>query len=354
MIRRTLALTGVLGAFACANAAAAPVTVDLRVEGATQTMFEGPVTTDGHRIDGHPCDGTNGGNYPTPGPTMFGALDSSGLTWGRTWDDGFQDFFLNSIGPDSNAQDFSTSWGYFLDGRDPGRGGCQQQVANGAQVLFAYGAYGRPLLRLSSARRAAVGEAVAVLVEEIDGSSGQASPSAGAQVHGAATGADGRAAPVFGSPGSYTFKATKDGTVRSNSATVCVYDPAAGGCGLDAPGDDVPPSASLTGLVDGRTYRRPPRTLRGRVEDDGAIHQVYLKVRMIDRRGCRWLSGRSERFTRPRSCDRARYIRVGNDTEWSYLLPFSLPGGARYIVDVKVLDAALNRATEQVRFRVAR
>ena len=47
---------------ACATARAAPVTVNLRVEGATSTIFEGPVTTDGKVInkgDGpHPCDGT--------------------------------------------------------------------------------------------------------------------------------------------------------------------------------------------------------------------------------------------------------------------------------------------------------
>lgn len=354
MIRRALALAGVIGAVACANAAAAPVTVDLRVEGATQTLFEGPVTTDAQQIDGHPCDGTNGGVNPTPGPTMFGALNDSGLQWGRTWNDGFQDFFLESIGPDANAGDFSTFWGYFLNFEDPQKGGCQQQVGAGQSVLFAYGPFGTPLLRLSATPRAAVGEPVAVLVEEVDGSSGAAAPSQGASVAGATTAADGRAAPVFSAPGSYTFKATKDGTIRSNATTVCVYAPGSGGCGLDAPRDETAPTAVLSGVVNGRTYRRPPRTLRGSVSEDGGIHQVYLRVRMINRDGCRWLSGKREVFSRPRTCDRARFIRLGDAAEWSYLLPLSLPRGARYIVDVKVLDKALNRGTEQVRFRVAR
>jgi hypothetical protein len=353
MIRRTLALAGLIGVFACSAAGAAPVTVDLRVEGSTETFFEGPVTTDGHQIDGHPCDGTNGGVNPTPGPTMFSALDDSGLNWGRTWDDGFQDFFLNSIGPESNASDFSTFWSYFLNGKDPGKGGCQQQVAAGQQVLFAYGPFGTPLLRLSAAPRAAVGEAVAVLVEEVDGSTGTAVPSQGASVAGTTTGVDGRAAPVFTEPGSYTFKATKADTIRSNSSTVCVYAPGSGGCGLDAPADDVAPDASISGLVNGRTYRRAPRTLRGHVDEAGGIHQVYLRVRMIDRRGCRWLSGRREVFSRPRTCDRARFIRLGDSADWSYLLPLRLPAGARYIVDVKALDRSLNRDLEQVRFRVA-
>src|SRR2546425_921530 len=64
----------------CSVALATPVTVQLRVEGATSTIFEGPVTTDGHAVDGqdgtgsHPCDGTNGGAHPSPGPTVTSSL----------------------------------------------------------------------------------------------------------------------------------------------------------------------------------------------------------------------------------------------------------------------------------------
>src|SRR3954467_9946124 len=45
-----------------AGASATPVTVNLRVEGSTQTLFEGPVTTDAENLvtpsdpsPGHPC-----------------------------------------------------------------------------------------------------------------------------------------------------------------------------------------------------------------------------------------------------------------------------------------------------------
>ena len=67
-VRLRRALTPlVLAAFAvplaCATAHAAPVTVQLRVEGSATTIFEGPVTTDGKQLDKgggpHPCDGTN-------------------------------------------------------------------------------------------------------------------------------------------------------------------------------------------------------------------------------------------------------------------------------------------------------
>lgn len=368
MITRTLALAGLIAVFACSAAVAAPVTVDLRVEGSAQTIFEGPVTTDGHQIDGHPCDGTNAGSNPTPGPTMFSALDNSGLSWGRTWDDGFQDFFLNSIGGESNAADFSTFWGYFLNGKDPGKGGCQQQVAAGQQVLFAYGPFGAPLLRLSGApERAAVGESFAVRAEQVDGSTGAAAPAGGASVASTTTASDGSATVSFHSAGVRRFKATRADAIRSNAVEVCVYEPGSGQCGTDpatgapaaplapaGPGTDtIAPRAFVTGLRNGRTYRRPPRTLRGRVEEDRGIHQVYLRVRMIDRGGCRWLSGRREVFSRPRTCDRARFIRLGDSPDWSYLLPLRLPEGARYIVDVKVLDRSLNRDLEQVRFRVA-
>src|SRR3954463_5262166 len=65
-------------------AAAAPVTVNLRIEGPTATVFEGPVTTDvrpfqftgGADTAPHECDGTaaNGGTSPTPVPTRGAAV----------------------------------------------------------------------------------------------------------------------------------------------------------------------------------------------------------------------------------------------------------------------------------------
>src|SRR6476660_4510766 len=82
---------------ACAGVAwAAPTTVNLRVEGSSQTLYEGAVTTDAKTLTKdntgpHPCDGTNGGVNPTPGPTMTGAMDdgltAAGFSWAATWDD---------------------------------------------------------------------------------------------------------------------------------------------------------------------------------------------------------------------------------------------------------------------------
>ena len=68
-LRRTaLPLALVALALAAAPAAfAVPVTVNLRVEGVSDTIFDGQVVTDAHRTttptDGvaRPCDGTNSG-----------------------------------------------------------------------------------------------------------------------------------------------------------------------------------------------------------------------------------------------------------------------------------------------------
>src|SRR5262245_41556126 len=70
-------------------AAAAPVTVNLRIEGATSTLFEGPVTTDvrpfqftaGADTTAHQCDGTavNRGPSATPVPTRGAAVTAASL-----------------------------------------------------------------------------------------------------------------------------------------------------------------------------------------------------------------------------------------------------------------------------------
>jgi len=361
----------VLVACATATAAlAAPATVDLRVEGSTQTLFEGAVTTDGHPLTkdasgSHPCDGTNAGTNPSPGPTMTGALDDgaagAGLGWNGQWNDGFQDFFINSIGPDANATDFSTSWGYFLNYADPQRGGCQQRVQTGDRVLFAYGPYGRPLLELTAPARAAVGESVLVQVRQ-HVASAAAGPAVGVSVGGQTTAADGRVTLRFDAPGRQRLKATRADAVRSNSAEICVYADAGAGCDMvSAPqrqaanvvlaAAGVAPVARIRSPRAGRRYRRSPRALAGDVEAASRLRQVYLRLRRFGHGGCRWFSGQRERFTRAGHCGAARFFRIGSDRSWSYLLPARLPPG-RYILDVKALDHSWRAGRAQARFSV--
>ena len=218
---RVAALLGLLAAIACSPASAAPVPVDLRVEGLNETIFEGRVQTDGHSIeqDGsgpHPCDGTNGGVNPTPGPTMTSALDDA-VAWDGRWTDSLSDFLINRIGPD--RADSSRFWGYALNWRASELGGCQQQVKTDDDVLFAYDFFSKTLLlRLSGPRRADAGDRVRVRV--VDGATGNAVR--GATVGGRTTDARGYARVRARRPGVLSLKAEHPQGVRSNELSVRV------------------------------------------------------------------------------------------------------------------------------------
>ena len=65
-----------------ASAANIPTLVNLRIEGAEETIFEGTVLTKGHNVTTpsgglHQCDGTNNDANPSPGPTCTSALDDA-------------------------------------------------------------------------------------------------------------------------------------------------------------------------------------------------------------------------------------------------------------------------------------
>ena len=382
-LRLLAALTAAFATLCVAPAFAAPVTVNLRVEGSAKTLFEGQVTTDAKTLTkdasgAHPCDGTNGGKNPSPGPTMTGAMDDGSLTgaysWDGTWDNGFQDFFINSIGSDVNQSSPPyTSWGYFLNGVATQVGGCQQEVNAGDDVLFAYSNYGDPLLSLSGApAKARTGQSFQVTVQQDDGN-GKFTPAAGASVAGQTTDAAGHATVSFSDSGNHTFKATRSGTVRSNAQTVCVYVPDSGDCGTDKPAppaeqpappppppakDTTPPVVHISTIQDGKTYTTGPRVLSGDVSDAGGIQQVFLRLRATDggdltsASKCRWFSGKRGVFThRTVPCSKARFFRIGTDAHFSYLLPARLRHG-KYVFEVKVLDKSYNAGRSSAAFKV--
>jgi hypothetical protein len=165
-----LVAAATLGGGLAQAAQAAPVTVNLRIEGASSTIFEGFVTTDAKTIQGHSCDGTNGGANPTPGPTMTSALDDAsilhGFPWSGAWSDGLHDFGINSIGPDANNS--SQFWGYAYNWQSSNVGGCQQEVRDGDQVLFGFDFFSKShFLELSGPASAQVGQPVQLKV--VDG-----------------------------------------------------------------------------------------------------------------------------------------------------------------------------------------
>jgi hypothetical protein len=352
--------------FAAAPVWAAPVTVQLRVEGSTATIFEGPVTTDAKTIDKgtgpHPCDGTNGGVNPTPAATMTSALDdgsiAGGFRWDGTWDDGFQDFFLNAIGSDRNDFSAGKSWGYARNFQAVNIGGCQQQVQGGDEVLFAYDFFAgapdyapRRLLRLTGP--AVVRPRQPTTVTVTDGKDG--SPVGGASVDGVLTGTGGTATVAFDSPGLEHLKAEAPDSIRSNALDVCVSQIGAGDCGATAgqlgpPGavrpparDSKAPAARISGPRNGTVYQRGPRLLRGTASDgESGLAVVKLALRRhVKGSNCRWWSGRRERFVGSH-CHKTFFFAIGDDADWSYLLPRPLPAG-HYVLDVKAFDRVRNR-----------
>lgn len=221
-----VAVTSSLAPAAQSVEAAAPAIVDVRVEGATGTLFEDMVLTDGHAVTTaaggtHHCDGTNRGANTRPGPAATAALDDAaaegGFTWDGTYSSSFDDYFITRVGPDSQTS--SAFWGILLNGHFTPVGGCQQRVSSGQSLLFAYDAFGKShFLKLGGPPVTLVGRPITVAVT--DAQSG--APVAGASVNGATTGPDGRATLTFHSQGIKRLKAERSDSVRSNSLYVFV------------------------------------------------------------------------------------------------------------------------------------
>jgi hypothetical protein len=234
-IRGTHAVALAVFAIAAPAAAAAdPVSVNLRVEGQSQTIFDGPVTTDGHNVTTqtggtHRCDGTNNGAHPTPGPTATATLDDgarlNGFTWDGEWfEQDFEDFAITRVAGDSATS--TQFWGYAVNFEFASAGGCQTRVNQGDEVLWIFDAFSKThILKLAGPGAATMGAPVTVSVTE-----GGGAPIAGATVGGAQTGADGKATLSFAEAGIYRLKAERADSVRSNAISVCIDPPGADPC----------------------------------------------------------------------------------------------------------------------------
>jgi hypothetical protein len=224
---------GIVSMLSLASSASAnPAIVNLRVEGATQTIFEAPVVTNGHTVTTssggtHVCDGTNGGANPTAGPTATAALDdaaaASAFTWDGSFSTAFDDYFITRIGGDTQTS--SQFWGILLNYQFTPVGGCQQRVHSGDQVLFAFDAFSKQhFLKLTGPHSAHAGQTITVTAT--DGQNGQ--PIMGATVGpinnagSATTDASGKARVTFRSPGLKRLKAERADSIRSNALPVVV------------------------------------------------------------------------------------------------------------------------------------
>jgi hypothetical protein len=366
------------------SALAAPVTVNLRVEGSSSTLFEGPVTTQGETISTlssgvpHPCNysengpssekGTseneNGGNASgTPTTALHDASLASGLAFDASWfGSGLSngnpgDFFVNRVGSDVNETSSPfDSWGYAVNYTTAPVGGCQVALAPGSEVLWAYNYFNlKHLLSLTGPAGVTVGTPFTVHVA--DGQTGEplSGASIGQLVSGtASTGASSPTTDAAGNAtvtptqvGTTTFKATRSESVRSNGLAVSVSNIS---CACDiftpvhpAPTPVAPDVAKIAGVKNGHVYSRrsAPRVLAGVIEIPfgGTLRQVRIRLGRRYRGHCFDFSGSRERFVRARKCGSAAFFSVGGSESFSYLLPARLPRG-RYVFDIEAVDSA--------------
>jgi hypothetical protein len=381
MRRRSLGLAAVIAAVAATPALAAPVTVNLRIEGPTRTLFEGPVTTDvrpfqftgdpnSYECDGMPPAGTSSVPVPTRGAAITAAAQSAPFSMTGSFSAQFGSPSFIQIAGENVGYDGATNR-YLVEyrnGTPASLGACGDPISNGDDVLFAYAVGTEPLLKLSGPGTAAPSAPIALRVTTWDGTA-----VAGASVEGHTSGADGSVTVgPYATRGNHDLKATKDGAIRSNRLRVCVTDGSDGACGSSAAsacatsGDDGlcgtkdkrAPRGRIASIAEGQRFGKGkgPRTLSGTVAaDPSGIADVRLRLTRNDHGHCQTFDGRSERLVALKRCGakRGRWFSAGDRQQWSYLLPARL-GPGRYVLDVEARDRAGNVDTllQRTRTRV--
>jgi hypothetical protein len=365
-----------------ALAAAAPVTVDLRVEGSTGTLYEGPIATEAETFEtassagAHPCDYTHNGSSggfenggspaATPTTALRDAASAAGLAFDAEWfGSGSEgkgnpgDFFVSKVGTDANETSGSfDSWGYAVNYLTAPVGGCQIALAPGSEVLWAYNYFNLAhRLRLTGPASANLGSPFTVKVT--DGGTGEAlagmtigEMSAGTTtaMSGSSTNAAGEATVVLNHVGAVALKAQGANAVRSNALPVCVHNGNDGTCGTSIPKVTplpihlvpAPDIALVQGIPNGRVFARraAPRVLRGAVTvaTGGTLRAVRISLQRRSGKRCWVLNNARGRFVRSR-CNKASFFSVGSSLSFSYLLPSRLAPG-HYTYDVEAIEAS--------------
>ena len=255
-MRKLLTMVVAAVALTAVSPAAATV-VNVRIEGRTATLFEGPVQTTGRNVQAvseqatgtiHRCDGTNNGANPgrvaTPTASAVDAMSIAGQGFEGRWNANIEDYFVRGFGPDLETG--PAYWGVLVGDNLTSVGGCQTALGEQATVLWAYDAFsGRPFLRLTGAETATPGVAQAYQVTQ-SGGSPKPIAEAGLTSSPAATitGGSGSFSVTFPGDGWYRLKSDGARFIRSNRVYVCV-----GACG-PAPADAqvrVPPTPVFYG-----------------------------------------------------------------------------------------------------------
>ncbi|HEY7934655.1 MAG TPA: Ig-like domain-containing protein [Solirubrobacteraceae bacterium] len=383
--RITVALcaTTLVLSLGCANSFAAAITVKVRVEGSTNTLFEGNVTTQPEKFEttssggAFPCNYKengpsskekttfeNGGNESaTPTTALHAAALAAGLTFnaewfgsGKTATENPGDFFVTQVGTDLNqSEEPFDSWGYAVNDTTAVVGGCQIALAPGNEVLWAYNYFNLKHL-LSIGGPAIVTAGVPFTVHVTDGQNGE--PISGAAIGellsgvtapipaSATTDINGNTTITLARNGAVTLKATRADSVRSNGLAVNVEEKACACAG--PPSSQPPPTTSSTdvakvgGVHGGHryTHRSAPRVLSGTVAipAGGTLRDVRISLTRRRHGRCFAFSGSRGRFVRDHKC-RPSFFSVGGSESFSYLLPARLPAG-HYTYDIEAIDSS--------------
>ena len=227
---RVLALASVF-VIALSASAAAATKVNVRVEGAKATLYDGSVSVSGGQLasnrgadrGSHLCNvAANGGGAVAATPTRAlqaaaeRALGDRLLPLGLEWYDSFGDFLVGSVGGEAPSGD--SYWELSVNWKVAELGGCAVALKNGDEVLWAVSDGATPSLRLTTPKAARRGRSFSVRVT--NGASGKGV--AGARVGGQTTNSAGRATLTLKSVGTRVLRATKAAATRSNVRSVDV------------------------------------------------------------------------------------------------------------------------------------
>jgi hypothetical protein len=279
------------------SAQAAPTLVNVRIEGKSETLFEGPILAEGHYVKAssdtqeRPCDGINSldSENKTPGATPTAAsADAMSLieeTFDGQWYPGYDDYFITRWGPDEQDPVEAAYWGILVNDVFTNVGGCQYELHENDEVLWVYDAFkeranlalfpaGDPASRPPLTAIAQLDQPFGVQVEgygddkednpPAEPDRADATPYEGADVspvltsskgfeqvqttspEAITTNSEGKANITFTTPGWHRIKAgtplDKEGeeeAIRSNRIDVCVPAPGETDCG-PAPAEDDP------------------------------------------------------------------------------------------------------------------
>ncbi|TVY64352.1 hypothetical protein LSUE1_G007094 [Lachnellula suecica] len=206
-------------------------TFNLRIEGATDTIYEGPILTGPQDITTasggtHLCNGLNNGANSSPSGTGITAIASAGSLCGfdfdGTFSSSFDDFFIERIG--STAQTSNEYWGILLNYAFTPTGGCETEPGNGNSLLWAFNAFNANYFLEVEPQKAtlSVGQTSVFTVYGHDGNGGSPVPVSGASFNGEISNANGQVVFVATTPGTYRVKATRSDSIRSEQAIITV------------------------------------------------------------------------------------------------------------------------------------